>query len=533
MRNPRLLLRAAALAFGLLSTASAAGAQTDTVSRPVVLDGVLDEWESTPYATVAATRQGGEGGPSLDSIGAYAWVSGVAARHDADAVYLRLRLEREVSLQAMEGALLLLMDADGDSASGWTEQGMRGVDAVIEFSPRAEGWGAGIALRMDSAGAARRRAYEAGVIAAPTHASREFEMRIRRGGPVRFGERMTARVVAMNREDRALPSLAPFIVHLSDPAPRPTPPGAGAADPLARAPGTDVRVVSWNVGREDLFQQPEAFGAILRALAPDLLLLDEVAGGLSAQEVEALLNRILPGDPPWRAVYGVSGGSQRGVIATRGTVRPIPPFDRPIPYPDTAIALVPRDAPRREHDWLRSRLDAHVPATGALLEVDGRRIIAVTVDLESGGAAGGPKDRLRRIEAAAIRDAAREAFIAGTPDGIDGILLAGDLNLVGTREPLDILAAPAGDGPAFMAARPLRLDGSSATTWENPEEPFTPGRLDFLIHHPAGTAITGGFVFSSADLSPAWRARHGLMAETSRVTDHLPVVTDLRWLEPR
>jgi hypothetical protein len=401
------------------------------------------------------------------------------------------------------------------------------------FSPRAVGWGGGIGLRMDSSGAPPRRANEAGVIVAPTHASREFEMRILRDGPVRFGARMTARLVSLNRGGGVMDGLTPFTIDLSVPLPRPVPIPSGGESPLARAPETDFRVVSWNVGREDMFQQPDVFGAILRALAPDLLLLDEVAGGHSAEEVEALLNRILPGDQPWRAVYGVSGGSQRGVIATRGPApRLVAPFDRVIPYPDSTPALIAGDTTRGMQAWLQSRLGSNVPATGAVVEIGGRRLLAVTVDLESGGAPGNAQDRLRRIEAAAIRDAAEAALLTGTrPAGVDGILLAGDLNLVGTRAPLEILAAPAADGPPFTVAHPLRLDGASSTTWENPDEPFTPGRLDFVLLHPGMMAVAGGFVFSSADLPPEWRAQHGLTETTSRVTDHLPVVTDLRWVE--
>jgi hypothetical protein len=519
MHPVRRLLPAALLA---LCAAGRAAAQ----EAPVVLDGVFDEWAGVAPAVEDAA----------DAPTPYADVRSVKVRHDADAVYLALELDREFALHGMRGTLTLVLDEDADPATGWRRHGMAGVDAEIEFSaalgPDGTRMGTGLRL-MHAEGTASclGRANVAGVMAAPTHAARWHEVRIPRGEVVGFGGRMAARVVSLDSAGRPVDTTPVFTVDLADARPRPTPRGAGPADPLARAPGTDIRVVSWNVGREDLFEQPEAFGVLLRPLAPDLLILDEVAGGRSREEVEAVLNRILPGDLPWRAVYGVSGGSQRGVIAVRGAApRLLAPFDRPIPYPDSTRALVPADDAKAAA-WLRSRLDAHVPATGALVEIGGRRLFAVTVDLESGGTPGSEKDRLRRVEALAIRDAAEAAFIAGTPDGVDGILLAGDVNLVGTRAPLDILSAPAGDGPPLEVAMPLRLDGTSTATWENPEEPFTPGRLDFVLHHPGMTALTGGFVFRAEDLSPAWRERHGLQAESSRVTDHLPVVTDLRWVD--
>lgn len=534
MRRPTVLLSCA--------LALAAGAARAQEPAPVVLDGVFDEWAGTPFAAIAAPRHGspGQGHPyGADSLAQYARVSGVAVRHDAEGVYLRLRLEKDVSLQGLDGALLLLLDADGDTATGWAEHGMRGVDAVVEFSPPvgASGENAGVGLRTRSrAGDAPSLVspYQAGVMVAPSRAAREFEMRIGRGGAVRFGTRMSARLVTLDRGAGVVDALTPFTVSLADPAPRPTPPGAGAADPLARAPGTDFRVVSWNVGRQDLFTRPDGFGAVLRPLAPDLLVLDEVAGGHSADEVEALLNRILPGAVSWRAVYGVSGGSQRGVIAVRGAApRLVAPFDAPLPYPDSAAALAPADASPDLQRWLRSRLDSHVPATGALVRIGGRTLLVVTMDLESGGAPGSARDRLRLMEANAVRDATERALHAAVPaDDLAGLLVAGDVNLVGSREPLDVLLRPACGGPALEVARPLRLDGGSTATWEDPAQPFTPSLLDYVLHHPPFTAVAGGFVFRAADLSPEWRARHGLREESSRVTDHLPVVTDLRWVDP-
>lgn len=525
MPNPRRAIRSALLAALLLPLA--ARAQT---ADEVVLDGVRGEWASTPYVFTAPDRR------DAPRAHGFAGIQGVKVRHDAAAVYLLLELDGDFALQGMPGTLLLRLNEDADPATGWERDGMRGVDAEIEFSsalgPEGTRMGTGLRL-MHAEGRASclGPANVAGVMFTPTHASRWFEVRIPRGEFIPFGKRMTAWLMSLDANGDVVDETGEFAVDLRDPHPRAVPPGQGAADPLARAPGTDLRVVSWNVGREDLFRQPEGFGAILRPLAPDLLMLDEVAGGHSAEEVEALLNRVVPGERPWRAVYGVSGGSQRGVIAVRGAApRLVAPFDREIPYPDSTRAIVTPGS--GEGMWLRSRLGARVPATGALVDIGGRQIFAVTVDLESGGSPGSERDRLRRIEALAIRESAERALHSIIHDiDLGGVLITGDLNLVGATDPLRILGAPAGEGPPFAVALPLRLDGASAVTWENPEEPFTPGRLDFVLHHPAFTAATGGFVFSSADLSPAWRARHGLAEDASRVTDHLPIVTDLRWVD--
>jgi endonuclease/exonuclease/phosphatase family metal-dependent hydrolase len=526
----RIALRAGVLAALVLSLLPRAA-----LAQPgVVLDGRPDEWDA---ARTVFVRQG-HGGPGArhdDPAPRYAGIERVKVRHDAGAVYFALALNGEFALQGMPGTLALLLDEDADSATGWEWYGMRGVDAAIEFSAvlGKDGTRMGTGLRlMHSEGRAScvGTANVAGVMMAPSHASRWFEVRIPRDGPISFGRRMRARLVSLDSADHVVGETGVFTVDLADARGRPTPRGAGAADPLARAPGTDFRAVSWNVGRETIFRRPDAYGALLRALDPDLLVLDEVAGGHSAREVEALLERILPGAEPWHAVYGTSGGSQRGVIAARGAVPQMASsFMSRLPYPDSARDVIGDDTTRAARDWLRSRLDASVPATGATVQIGGRRLLAVTVDLESAGVPGSPRDRLRRIEALRIRDAVTAAVRAG---GLDGVLVAGDLNLVASPDPLDILAAgPDVDGSALLVPLPLRLDGASAATWENPEEPFTPGRLDFVLVGDAALAVAGGFVFRAGDLSPEWRERYGLAADASAVTDHLPVVTDLRWVD--
>jgi endonuclease/exonuclease/phosphatase family metal-dependent hydrolase len=533
-------IAAVTLALGL---APGAAAQPSVDTRPfhereVIVDGIPHEWGAAPFVAPgrpSGHHHGGMPAPA-EPVSPYASLGGVQLRHDADAVYLLLRLDREVSLQSMPGTLVLLMDADADPASGWAAHGMTGVDAAVEFSPVwPDGTRAGAGLRIRGPGEDSVRltpAYAAGVMSMPSHASELFEIRIRRGAAVPFGARMTARLLVLDAEGVVTDSLRAFTVDLADPAPRPAPRGAGEADPLARRPAAQFRVVSWNVGRETMFEQPDAYGALLRPLAPDLLMLDEVAGGHSAQEVEALLNRVVPGDVPWRVTYGTSGGTQRGVIATRGAAPVVPAaFAGTVPYPDSVLALLPADAEPRMRQAMERRRAEGVPVHGAIVEAGGRRLLAVTLDLECCGGPAGSADRLRRMEALAIRQAIEATVRAG---GVDGLLIAGDLNLVGSEEPRIILAREMDvDDRWLRAAAPLRLDDASANTWEWEGDRFPPSRLDYVLYSQASVGWVGGFVFRSGDLSPRWQARHGVTDASSRVTDHLPVVSDLRWGEGR
>ncbi|HEX8394688.1 MAG TPA: endonuclease/exonuclease/phosphatase family protein, partial [Longimicrobium sp.] len=245
-------------------------------------------------------------------------------------------------------------------------------------------------------------------------------------------------------------------------------------------------------------------------------------------EVLAILNRVAPGDRPWQGVLGPSGGTQRGAVAARAPVAFAAPFAGHVAYPDSAANLVPPDAPASAREAAARRAQEGVPTVGAIAQLGGRRLLAVTVDLECCGGPGGPADRLRRIEAGVLRDRIRETLRAG---GVDGIIVAGDYNLVGSPEPVELLAAASDtDGSRLAIAQTRRLDGLSMATWEQAGDRFTPGRLDYVLVGDAALTILRSFPFNSGDLSRRWRVHHGLDAETShRATDHLPVVTDLRW----
>ncbi|HVH13731.1 MAG TPA: hypothetical protein VM759_11795, partial [Longimicrobium sp.] len=368
-RRPAPACRAIPLAALLAAVALPHAAATQAVdtlpAAEVVLDGIFHEWAATPWAYTDTASHGGHGAVASP----FARVEGVKMRHDDGAVSLMLLLDGEFALQGMPGTLALALDTDADSTTGWTLHGMRGAEAAVEFSAPLgqDGARGGIGWWMaDSAGGPPRlvTANRAGVMAAPTHASRMFEIRIPREHAVR-GDRLAAWLVSYDADGAVVHDTRAFTADVRNPEPRPTPLGAGPVDPLARAPGTEFRVVSWNVGRETFFVNADSLGALLRPLAPDLLMLDEVAGGHSVEEVEAVLNRILSGDRPWHAVYGTSGGSQRGVIALRGAAPTVSSaFAGVLPYPDSVRGLAPA-----EDAWLRDRVGSHVPVTGAVVEI--------------------------------------------------------------------------------------------------------------------------------------------------------------------
>ena len=113
--------------------------------------------------------------------------------------------------------------------------------------------------------------------------------------------------------------------------------------------------------------------------------------------------------------------------------------------------------------------------------------------------------------------------------GGDGIVIAGDFNLVGSPDPLTLMAAELDfDGTGLKIASSLQLDGRSNVTWSDAAQPFGPGRLDYLLYSGSTLKLLGSFVLDSRDVEPRWRDTHGLdVNDTDLAADHLPIVADL------
>ncbi|MYG81145.1 MAG: hypothetical protein F4187_04970 [Gemmatimonadetes bacterium] len=167
-------------------------------------------------------------------------------------------------------------------------------------------------------------------------------------------------------------------------------------------------------------------------------------------------------------------------------------------------------------------------ATGAWVTVDGRDILFVPVDLQSAGYDGSPRDRLRELQARTLNRAVATA-LAERPGA--GLVIGGDLNLVGSAHPLEELRRGLGiDGGDLAVARPVRLRDRSLATWRSTwgNDPFSPGRLDYVLYRGAGLRAQRAFVFDAADLTAEALGELGLRRSDTGHSDHLPLVVDFR-----
>lgn len=540
------------------------------------IDGEMGDWDRVPVLQEDLADP--EGAPRVD-------LDALWAADDPAWLYLALEVGEPLNLQAMPGTTRLLLDTDGDPATGATVLGVTGVELEVRMSFRPEEggreYGAGFAVFVHGpagpgdagtrdpaaeavAGAAagplrRLNPYDVAVTALPTHSAERFELRLARRLPAELGGglldgRIRMGVVAESsppdtgggaaagngdrgdgdagdeplRDDLAT---VPYDFRTS-PGPDPFRP---TLEPLARPADPEVfRVATWNVG-EGSFRTPEDHARILAALGPDVILLDEVYGEVDDEALAAFF--AWPGLAAlgeWRWAVSRGGGRQKTVVAARDRgLRQVPEMVE-VRYAPGTLEALGGAFPAPFDRMLTVEGQVQMSATGAWVEVlPGREVLFVPVDLQSMGWDGSPHDVLRLLQAQTILRHVRRAS-AGVEGGA-AVVIAGDLNLVGSRAPLDALRAgvPRGIGP-LDDARLTRLDAATPVTWRNrPQALFGPGRLDFTLFTERRLEQVSGFVFATDGLTEAQLDSLGLDREVSaRTSDHLVMVADLRLKQP-
>jgi endonuclease/exonuclease/phosphatase family metal-dependent hydrolase len=494
-------------------------------ASPIVLDGRFDDWVGVPAAVV----------DEADAPEAEVDFRTIRIADEPRLVHVLIDLGRgrEINIQRLDGCAKLLLDGDGEPATGRTVHGLPGVDVIISLTPPPErgsdarntpGMGVGLestTYEGDPEDETRPplSPYDIGFALAPTYADRFVELRFERGAelpdtpPFLRGDHFSAKLVLADPAGAVLDETDPFTHAMSPFAPaQPVKNAQQADDPLALAPRSSLRIIAWNMQRGALFKQRDSALRVLRALDPNIICLQELPEDSTAEQVATLLNQIRAGgqtDAPrsaWSVVLGAGGGEKRSAVAARLPVAPDKHLE-PILYPG-------RD------DWL-------LRTAGAIVAHGGRRLIVMSIHLKCCGRIGDESDLRRIVEAKAIRAAVRQAMKA---QQADGVIIAGDFNLVGSRTPLDLLTGKIDDeGLALNVAEPMQIDRRSNATWTDRREPFVPGRLDFVLHDKAALQAAGAFVFEARDLAPRWLARYGLRAEDTTISDHLPIVVDLSW----
>ena len=292
--------------------------------------------------------------------------------------------------------------------------------------------------------------------------------------------------------------------------------------------GDAVRVLSWNVSSDAFVRDPSSFRALLTSADADILLFDEVGPDTTEAQLRAALAR-RDGGGDWHIDIGRSGGRQRGVIVSRVPLERLPEMSEVVPYPARERERIRSLMVAANADRPGYSMDGGVPVNGAILRAGSRRLLVVIVDLQCCGEdpAAWEEDR-RRVEAREIQ-ARIEQVLRRTQ--VDGVIVAGDLNLVSTPLPLVILSGPYPLPHAGLIAADLRhVDGKETWTWNGQGTPFPSRPMDFVLYTPNALRLRTGYILDSADLGRPELERLGLQPDAARrVSAHLPLVTEFLW----
>lgn len=507
----------------LLTTILAAGCvgpradESAVDARPspaVVIDGSFDDWQ----------RVGNAADDVGDAPDAEVDLGPIRIQHDAEFVHVMFGLGREVNVQRLDGSLEMLLDTDGDSNTGAERHGMPGVDVVIQFTPEnasdpdRPGMGVGVtstsyAPDPEDESAAISHAH-LDIILAPTYATGTIECRVRRAAslphtpPLFTGHAFALRLVSLGRDGRVADKTDVVSHALTSVAANTVKPFAGTFLPSRIADG--LRVMTWNVAFGTLLKKPDAPGRILRAVDPDVLLLQEMTDEDSAAAIQSFLDqRVSRPGASWHVLFGQGGGPLRCAIASRFPIEAVPSLAM-VAYPD--------------------RPDRQVRTVGGIITIGDRRLLVASIHLTCCGRINSREDESRRVEVDLIHRAIEAARVEAP---FDAAVIGGDLNLVGGYEPLRRLQAGLDvDGTDLTILEAYQLDARSNATWANPAESFVPGRLDYLLISDSTLEAAGSFVFDSADIAARRLAKLSLRpSDSATASDHFPIVTDLIWHE--
>jgi len=442
------------------------------------------------------------------------WPADRAAIADADYLYLRFSpgSDGAYAIQAAPEQVVLHLDLDGNAATGRALEGVEGasglgIDLEIRFSPRVAGRnGTGVLLRAFGAQGGTTSISHADVdfMAAPTFASPWYEARLSRH--VADVEPLAHLESALSRSgtfrgivtvESASGSLVGVSEAFSGLMPARSATRAVWNGPLPPAPAGGLRVVSYNVEHAAPMTNPAPFANVLGSLAPDVVVVQEWTH-TDESEIRGWFNAMLPVQGPWH----VARNSTWGVAVVSR-------------FPLENLTVQP----------VRTSQGRTVRFVAARMQTPMGPAVIGTVHLKCCGGAGTSEDVTRIAEATAVRD-----FIAAQVADEPGTLrfIAGDVNLVGTRTPLEVMAQGLDAGGADLAAAHALVFGDSAAfTWREARSTFAPGRLDWALYSPFHARLVRAFAVDTTRFGPRTLANAGLEAGDTDASDHLPLVVDL------
>jgi hypothetical protein len=292
----------------------------------------------------------------------------------------------------------------------------------------------------------------------------------------------------------------------------------------------NFRVLSWNISGDAFVAEQSDFRSLLRWANPDVVLLDEVSPRARPAALKIALKGLRTGDDnAWNINFGKSGGRQRCVIASRARQEKLPEFSAIVPYPEKGRQRVFEIVPAEKRSRVIGSMNDGIPVNGAVIIIGDQRLLVVITDLTCCG--DGPQsweEMRRRVEAVEIRRLLQQ-ILKRIP--VDGIVFAGDFNLVESTFPMALLTGPyPSPHSGLIAAELYHPDGATTWTWDGRGTPFPSNTLDYQLYGPSGLEMRSGFILDTEQLPAEVLERYELEIGTvGRTGSHRPLVAEYGW----
>lgn len=475
------------LRAGLIAAALACSAHAAPTA--ITLDGRFDDW-----AGVAPVLDDSGDTSALD-------IRRIWLADDSDNLFISIEFDREIDLTE-NNSIWIYLDADGDAGTGLAGEGL-GADVVWRCGSRS-----GTLYTPSVSGVEHA---DIGFIGLPTVTASRFEIAIDRhampnGATPLFGSSGLVKLLVRDQAggDRA-PNGLGVISYQMDDGPAVAPP---AVTPLYRERYDDLRVMTYNVLSDGPFSggREPRFGRQIAAIDPDVICFQEIYNASNTQ-IASLVGR-------WAA----PGAAGQWFIARNSDCSIVTRY----PILQT---------------W---NLDANI---AALLDTTSDLGVALLVVSAHPPCCTNDSGREREIDRILqlLRNVRTDPAGQGVPAGT-AFVVAGDLNLVGNSDQLAALLTgtifnnatfgpdfnPDWDESPMTAALPLQTERRLGYTWRDEGSSFWPGILDYFIYTDSVVDRGRSFVLYTPNMSAASLSAYGLQAADSTVSDHLPVVNDLR-----
>jgi hypothetical protein len=200
-----------------------------------------------------------------------------------------------------------------------------------------------------------------------------------------------------------------------------------------------------------------------------------------------------------------------------------------VPYPDEGRERILAIVPPEKLSRVERGMNDGIPVNGAVILIGDQRLLVVITDLQCCGE--GPEsweELRRRVEASEIRRLIGQILKRTT---VDGIVFAGDFNLVESTFPMALLTGPYPlPHSGLIPAELYHPDEATTWTWDGRGTPFPSDTLDYQLYGPWGLKMHSGFILDTEELPPDVLERYELEGSTAgRTGSHRPLVVEYSW----